>query len=190
MVYLTGWTAFCLLLMFSSVITVYNRLVRLRALVKEASSGITVQLRRRADLIPNLAEVVKGYAAHEQHVFDDVARARSAGASAADIKSTAAADTMMSGLLGRILAVAEAYPDLKASANFMQLEQQLDEIEAELETARTHYNATVRDLNSTVQSFPQSLVASAGGITEEPFYQDEDPTIGVAPKLAMSLPAA
>lgn len=178
------------LLVSLSTILIYNKLVRLRALVRESFSGITVQLRRRADLIPNLVEIVKGYAAYERRVFDDVATARAATSSAGDVKSTAAADTMMSNILGRLFAVAEAYPELKASANFMQLSEQLADVESELEAARNYYNATVRDLNSEVQSFPQSLVAGLGGFAPELFYQDEDPAIQSAPKISMAMPAA
>ena len=172
------------------VMGVYNRLVRLRALVKEAFSGITVQLRRRADLIPNLVESVQGYAAHEREVFEEVSRARTATVNAGSVQATAQADAQMTGLLGRLFAVAEAYPELKANTNFLQLQDQLSSIETELQGARRYYNATVRDLNSTVQSFPPVLIAGPLGFTEEPFYQDEDPAIQTAPKVSFARPAA
>jgi LemA protein len=168
----------------------YNRLVRLRALVKEAFSGITVQLRRRADLIPNLVETVQGYATHEREVFQQVTEARAATVKAGSVEATAQADAQMTGLIGRLFAVAEAYPDLKANQNFLQLQDQLANIEGELQSARRYYNATVRDLNSTIQSFPPVLIARPMGFTEEPFYPDDDPAIQSAPTVAFARPAA
>jgi LemA protein len=164
--------------------------VRIRALVKEAFSGITVQLRRRADLIPNLVESVQGYAAHEREVFEEVSKARAASVNAGSVQATAQADAQLTGVLGRLFAVAEAYPELKANQNFLQLQDQLASIEGELQGARRYYNATVRDLNSTVQSFPPALIARPMGFTEESFYQDDDPAIQSAPKVSFTQPAA
>jgi LemA protein len=172
------------------LVAIYNRLVRLRALVKEGFSGITVQLRRRADLIPNLVETVQGYATHEREVFEQVSKARAASVSAGSVEATAQADAQLTGLLGRLFAVAEAYPELKANQNFLQLQDQLANIETELQGARRYYNATVRDLNSTIQSFPPVLIARPAGFTEEPFYQDEDAAIQSAPKVSFAKPAA
>jgi LemA protein len=172
------------------VMGIYNRLVRLRALVKEGFSGITVQLRRRADLIPNLVETVQGYATHEREVFEEVTKARAASVSAGGVAATAQADAQMTGLLGRLFAVAEAYPELKANTNFLQLQDQLASIETELQGARRYYNATVRDLNSTIQSFPPVLIARPMGFTEEPFYQDDEPANQSAPKVAYPKPQA
>ena len=171
-------------------VAIYNRLVRLRALVKEGFSGITVQLRRRADLIPNLVETVQGYATHEREVFEEVSANRSKALSAGTVEATAQADAQMTGLLGRLFAVAEAYPELKANTNFLQLQDQLANIEGELQGARRYYNATVRDLNSTVQSFPPVLIARPLGFTEEPFYEDQDQSIQTAPKVSFARPAA
>lgn len=171
-------------------VAIYNRLVRLRALVKEAFSGITVQLRRRADLIPNLVQTVEGYATHEREVFEAVSKARAASVSAGSVEATAQADAQLTGMLGRLFAVAEAYPELKANTNFLQLQNQLANIESELQGARRYYNATVRDLNSTIQSFPPVLIARPMGFAEEPFYQDEDPAIQSAPKVSFARPAA
>jgi LemA protein len=188
---IVGWiilAAVVLLLLY--VIGIYNRLVRLRALVREAFSGITVQLRRRADLIPNLVESVQGYATHEQEVFEEVTRARAATVNAGSVEATAQADAQMTGLLGKLFAVAEAYPELKANTNFLQLQDQLANIEGELQGSRRYYNATVRDLNLTVQSFPPVLIARPMGFTEEPFYQDDDPAIQTAPKVSFARPAA
>ena len=173
-----------------ALIGIYNRLVRLRALVKEGFSGITVQLRRRADLIPNLVEAVKGYAAHESGVFEEVTKARAASLGGGSVAATAQADAQMTSLLGRIFAVAEAYPELKANTNFLQLQDQLAGVETELQSSRRYYNATVRDLNASIQSFPAVLVARPLGFSEEPFYQDDDPAIQSAPKVAFSKPAA
>jgi len=172
------------------LVAIYNRLVRLRALVKEGFSGITVQLRRRADLIPNLVETVQGYATHEREVFEEVSKARAASVNAGSVTATAQADAQLTGVLGRLFAVAEAYPELKANENFLQLQGQLAGIENELQGARCYYNATVRDLNSTIQSFPPVLIARPMGFAEETFYQDDDPAIQSAPKVTFAKPAA
>jgi len=186
-----GWIVLgVIVLVLLYFVAIYNRLVRLRALVKEAFSGITVQLRRRADLIPNLVETVQGYATHEREVFEQVSRARAATVNAGGVQATAQADAQMTGLLGRLFAVAEAYPELKANQNFLQLQDQLSGIEGELQGARRYYNATVRDLNSTIQSFPPTLIARPLGFNEEPFYQDDDPAIQSAPKVSFARPAA
>ena len=188
---IVGWVILAVVvLLLLYVVGIYNRLVRLRALVKESFSGITVQLRRRADLIPNLVETVKGYATHEREVFEQVSANRSAALTAGSVQATAQADAQMTGLLGRLFAVAEAYPEIKANTNFLQLQDQLANIEGELQSARRYYNATVRDLNSTIQSFPPVLIARPMGFTEEPFYQDDDQSIQTAPKIDFARPAA
>jgi len=184
---IVGWVIVAVfVLLVLSLIGLYNRLVRLRALVKEGFSGITVQLRRRADLIPNLVEAVKGYASHEKQVFDDVSENRSKALTAGSVQATAAADAQMTGMLSRLFAVAEAYPELKANTNFLQLQDQLSNIEGELQSSRRYYNATVRDLNSSIQSFPAVLIARPMGFSEEPFYQDDDQSIQTAPKVSFS----
>ena len=164
-------------------VMIYNRLVRLRALVKEGFSGITVQLRRRADLIPNLVETVKGYATHEKATFEAITAQRAAASGAQGVTATAAADAAMTGLIGKLFAVAEAYPELRASENFQQLQGEISSIETELQSSRRYYNATARDLNTRVQSFPDMLFARPMGFTEEDYYQDEDPAIQSAPKI-------
>ena len=169
---------------------VYNRLVRLRALARESFSGITVQLRRRADLVPNLVESVQGYASHERETLDAVTAQRAAAANAGSVAATAQADAAMTGLLGRLMVVAEAYPDLKADDNFRQLSSELSSLETQLQGARRYYNATARDLNTRVQSFPDALFARPLGFTEEPYYQDSDATIQTAPKVSFQRPAA
>src|SRR5438270_1379432 len=118
-----GWIIIAaIVLVLLLAVGLYNRLVRLRALVKEGFSGITVQLRRRADLIPNLVETVQGYATHEREVFEEVSKARAASVGAGSVAATAQADAQMTGLLGRLFAVAEAYPELKANQNYLQLQ--------------------------------------------------------------------
>src|SRR4051812_13997089 len=186
-----GWIVLgVIVLVLLYIVGVYNRLVRLRALVKEGFSGITVQLRRRADLIPNLVETVQGYATHEREVFEEVTAKRAEATRAGSVQATAQADAQMTGLLGRLMAVAEAYPELKANQNFLDLQGQLATIETELQGARRYYNATVRDLNSTIQSFPPVVIARPMGFAEEPSYQDDDPAIQSAPKVSFAKPAA
>jgi len=186
-----GWIVLgVVVLVLLYLVATYNRLVRLRALVKEGFSGIIVQLRRRADLIPNLVETVQGYASHEREVFEEVSKARAASVNAGSVAATAQADAQLTGMLGRLFAVAEAYPELKANTNFLQLQDQLAGIESELQGARRYYNATVRDLNSTIQSFPPVLIARSMGFIEEPFYQDDDPAIQNAPKVSFAKPVA
>ena len=155
-------------------ISLYNSLVAKRNLAHEGWSGIDVQLKRRADLIPNLVETVKGYASHEKAIFEDVAQKRAASMGASDVKSQAAADQALSGALGRLIAISEAYPDLKADANFRDLQAQLAEVEDQMQMARRYYNGTVRDLNTAVQSFPAVLVAGPLGFRPEAFYEIED----------------
>ena len=189
--HMIGWIVpGVVVLLLVTAIGIYNRLVRLRALVKEGFSGITVQLRRRADLIPNLVESVQGYATHERDVFEEVSANRSKALTAGSVAGTAQADAQMTGLLGRLFAVAEAYPELKANQNFLQLQDQLANIEGELQSARRYYNATVRDLNSSIQSFPAVLVAGPLGFAQEPFYEDADQSIQTAPKVSFAKPAA
>jgi LemA protein len=188
---LWGWViigAIVLVLLYA--ISVYNRLVRLRALVKEGFSGITVQLRRRADLVPNLVETVQGYATHERATLDEVTRHRADATRETTVKGTAQADAQFTGLIGRLMAVAEAYPELQADENFRQLSTELSELEGELQSSRRYYNATVRDLNTQVQSFPGNLFARPMGFTEEPFYEDSDASIQTAPKVSFERPAA
>jgi len=164
-------------------VAVYNRLVRLRALVREAFSGITVQLRRRADLVPNLVSTVQGYASHERETLDAVTAQRTAANNAGTVAATAQADAAMTAMLGRLFAVAEAYPDLKADANFRELQTELSGLETELQSARRYYNATARDLNTKVVSFPDMFFAGPMGFKEEPYYEDADPAIQSAPKV-------
>lgn len=186
---LIGWVVIGVIaLVLIYAVAVYNRLVRLRALAREGFSGITVQLRRRADLIPNLVETVQGYAGHERETLEAVTahRTDAVKATTGGVAATAQADAQMTGMLGRLMAVAEAYPDLKANQNFLDLQDELASIEGELQGARRYYNATVRDLNTRVQSFPDLLFAGPLGFREVPFYQDDDPAIQSAPKVSFA----
>jgi LemA protein len=179
---LIGWIVVAVLVLAALyAVIVYNRLVRLRALVREGWSGITVQLRRRADLVPNLVSTVQGYATHEREVLTEVTAHRADATQARGVEATAQADQAFGAMLGRLMAVAEAYPDLKADDNFRQLQDELAEIEEQLQGARRYYNATVRDLNTKVQSFPDVLLARPMGFSEEPFYADDDASIQTAP---------
>jgi LemA protein len=182
---LIGWIILgVLVLAVLYAIFVYNKLVRQRALVREGFSGITVQLRRRADLVPNLVSTVEGYATHERETLNEVTAHRTDPTKAGGVQATAQADQAFSGMLGRLMAVAEDYPELKADANFRALQDELAEIEEELQGARRYYNATVRDLNTSVQSFPDVVIAGPMGFKEEPFYEDGDASIHTAPRVS------
>jgi LemA protein len=165
------------------IIAQYNRLVRLNITVDEAWAQIEVQLKRRADLIPNLVETVKGYAKHEQSTFDAVVAARAKATTATTVADTAAADGMVTQALRGLLAVAEAYPDLKASANFLSLQEELSTTENKVSFARQFYNDNVRSLNTAVKTIPSSLFAGLAKVTEREFYEVEDPQDRNAPKV-------
>lgn len=152
----------------------YNSLVTLKIRVDEAWSDITVQLKRRADLIPNLVNTVKGYAAHESGVFEAVTEARAAVMNAQGVKETADAENMLEGALKSLFAVAEAYPDLKASQNFAELQRELVDTEDKIQAARRFYNAGVRDLNTKIQVFPNNVFAGMLGFSEREFFEVED----------------
>jgi LemA protein len=168
------------------VITLYNGLVSKRQAVREGWSGIDVQLKRRTDLIPNLLESVKGYMAHEKGVLEEVTRlrAQAQGATNAPPHERASVESALSGALGRLMAVAEAYPDLKASQNFVDFQNALEEIENELSMSRRYYNGAVRNLNVAVESFPSNLVARQFGFSQAEFFEIEDPAERAVPKVS------
>lgn len=168
------------------LVYIYNDLVRKRQMVREGWSGIDVQLKRRSDLIPNLVEAVKGYATHERAALEAVTemRARAAGVDRNDVAGRAQAEGMLSQALGRLFAVAEAYPDLKASANFRELQSSLESVEDALQMARRYYNGAVRALNVVVESFPSNLVAGRFGFTQEEYFEIEDPADRAVPKVS------
>lgn len=158
-----------LLLLFG--VAIYNRLVRLRALVKEAFSGITVQLRRRADLIPNLVETVKGYAAHERDTLDAVIQARNTAMTARGPHEQAEAENVISGALKSVFALSEAYPDLKANQNFLNLQEELSGTEGRIAYARQFYNDTVYRYNTKIQSFPAVVIARRMRFEEREYFE-------------------
>jgi len=164
---------------------VYNGLVRRKNLVAEGWSGIDAQLKRRADLIPNLVETVKGYATHERTTFDELARLRTQGQSQTDPAQRAQTEAAITAAIGKVMAVAEAYPELKASENFRDLQSQLSSVEDQIQMARRYYNATVRDFNTTIQQFPSNLVANFGGFAAAPYFQADEQD-RAAPKVSFS----
>lgn len=154
--------------------SLYNGLVTAKVRIKEALSGIDVQLKRRTDLIPNLIETVKGYAKHEKSVFENVTKARSALMKAENPHDKAAANNMLAGALKSLFAVAEAYPDLKASENFKELQQELTDTEDKIAYSRQFYNSNVRDYNRMIVTFPNMVVANAFGFKEMEFFEAEE----------------
>ena len=155
------------------VVVMYNSLVRMRSMVEEAWSGIDVQLKRRTDLIPNLVSTVKGYAAHEKETLEEVIRMRNQAQSAQGVGETAQAQGLLGQALGRLFALAESYPDLKANANFTQLQASLGEIEDQIQLSRRYYNGAVRNLNVAVESFPSNLVAGRFGFAKAEYFELE-----------------
>ena len=179
MLYLLGVVVIVALL----AVVLYNRLVRTRNMVDNAWSQVDVQLKRRLDLIPNLVETVKGYAAHEQGTFDAVVTARAKATTASTVADVAAADGMLTQALRGLLAVAEAYPDLKASSNFLSLQEELSTTENKVAFSRQFYNDNVRNLNTAVKTIPTSFFAGFAKVTEREFYEVEDPQSRNAPKV-------
>ncbi|RUT31140.1 LemA family protein [Arsenicitalea aurantiaca] len=168
------------------VVVLYNGLVRNRQLVAEGWSGIDVQLKRRTDLIPNLMETVKGYMGHERETLEAVTQARAAAqaGAAAGPEERGRLEGMLSGALGRLLAVAEAYPDLKANTNFLDFQAALQTIEDEIQMARRYYNGTVRNLNIAVESFPSNLVANGFGFTKAEYFELENEADRAVPNVS------
>ena len=157
-----------------SAVGMYNGLIKLRNLVQEAWRQIDVELKRRHDLIPNLVETVKGYAAHEKGTFEGVMQARSAAMSGGQSPAAAAqSEGVLSQALGRLFAVAEAYPDLKANANFLALQQELTSTEDRIASGRRYYNANVRELNTKVETVPSNFVAGMFNIGREEYFEVE-----------------
>ena len=152
----------------------YNGLVKTNIRVDEAWSDITVQLKRRTDLIPNLVDTVKGYAKHEKGVFEEVTKARSAISKADGVKETQEADNMLTGALKSLFAVSEAYPDLKANDNFKDLQTQLVDTENKIQASRRFYNGAARDLNTKIKIFPNNIFAKNLGFSERDFFEVED----------------
>ena len=156
-------------------IIIYNKLVSLKNTVKSSWADIDTHLKKRYDLVPNLVETVKGYAKHEKTVFEKVTEMRTMAMQASSPGEKAAAENMMKDALKSLFAVAEAYPDLKANANFMQLQSQLKEIEDNIEYARRYYNAVVRDYNTLIESFPSNIIAGQFRFEQAEFFELESP---------------
>jgi LemA protein len=157
-----------------AVIAVYNRLVRLRNRVDNAWAQVDVQLRRRYDLIPNLVETVKGYAAHERGTFEEVTRARTAAQGARTVQEQAEAENVLTAAIGRLFAVAEAYPELRATENFQQLQSQLDETEDDIRVARQIYNDAALTYRNARETVPTNVVAGAFNFEAKPFFEIEE----------------
>jgi LemA protein len=170
-------------------IWIFNRLVRERNLVREGWSGIDVQLRRRTDLVPALVETVKAYAAHERNLFEEIARIRTASIAAGNVRTQENAERQLEGALSKLIALKEAYPNLKADQNFLKLQEQLAEIEDHLQMARRYYNGAVRNLNILIQSFPNVLIARSFGFKEAEFFE-ADETSSATPRVSFERAAS
>ncbi len=182
---LGGWLFLAVLaLLIWFAIATYNRLVGLSQRSGEAWSDIDVQLKRRTDLVPNLVETVRGYAAHERKTFEEVTRWRSAALTAGSPEARAEAENQLTRALRNLFAVAEAYPELKASQNFRELQASLGEIEEAVQNARRYYNAVVRDLNTAVESFPSNFVATTFQFKKRPFFELERPEDRQVPRVS------
>ena len=180
------WFFAVLAILLVWALVIYNGFVQLRVRADGAWSDIGVQLKRRYDLIPNVVETVKGYAAHEQKVFTQVTEARSRAMQAAGPKDKEAAEGMLSGALKNLFAVAESYPQLRAYENFMGLQQSLTQNEEAVQGARRYYNAVVRDYNTKLAVLPDRLVGRLGGFTPKEFFQLDSAEEAKAPKVAFS----
>lgn len=164
-------------------VVVYNSLVRNRNLVKEAWSGIDVQLKRRADLIPNLVETVKGYMGHEKDLLQKVTELRSQAGQAQTPAERGPIEGMLSQALGRLFAVAEAYPDLKANQNFLDLQSRMSTVEDEIQMSRRYYNGAARNLNIMIETFPSNIIANAFGFTQAAFFEIENAADRAVPQV-------
>jgi LemA protein len=176
--------AFVLLAIWA--VFIYNHLVRLGNEAKRGWSNIDVQLKRRTDLIPNLVEAVKGYAAHERAVFDEVTAARTAMQQATGPAQAGEANKQATAAIGRLFAVSEAYPQLRASENFQKLQDELTDTEDKIAAARRYYNQTVYQYNSRLQSFPDLIIAKLGGFNEREFFELEQPADAQPPSVELS----
>ena len=170
------------------VIILYNRLVKFRQMVREGWSGIDVQLKRRADLIPNLIETVKGYMGHERETLESVTELRAKAQAMGDAHPAERGkiESALSQALGRLFALAENYPDLKASENFLDFQNGLEEIENQIQMARRYYNGSVRQLNTAVEQFPSNLVASSFSFEQAEYFEMEDPSDRILPEVSFS----
>jgi len=175
-----------ILTVFLLGVTQYNRLVRSRQMTQEGLSGIDVQLKRRADLIPNLLEAVKGYMGHERQVLERVTELRTKSLQAGSVAEKGQVEGMLTEALRTLFAVAENYPDLKASQNFMELQQSLADIEEQIQLSRRYYNGAARNLNILVESFPSNIVARMFGFTQVEYFELEDQGDRAVPRVSFS----
>ena len=167
----TGWVVLGVIaVVVIWAISVYNGLVAMRQRTNQAFADIDVQLKQRSDLIPNLVETVKGYAAHERGTLEAVVQARQTAIAAPNVEQKVAAENMLSGALGKLFALSEAYPDLKANQNFMQLQSQISDIENKLAASRRFYNNAVQEFNTGIQQFPAALFAGIFGFSQRTFF--------------------
>ena len=188
---MTGWIILgVLFLIVVFLISMYNGLVRLKVTCDDAWADIDVQLKRRYDLIPNLVETVKGYAAHEKGTLEAVINARNRAMSAAGPADKAQAENMLSGALKSLFALAEAYPQLRAIESFTSLQNSLSQIEDTVQNARRYYNAVVRDLNTKIQQFPTNIFAGMLGFKTREFFEVSAPAEREAPKVSFNAPTA
>ena len=183
------WIVGILAVLAFAAVGIYNRLVQLRVRANSAWSDIDVQLKRRHDLVGNLVETVKGYAAHESSTLEKVIQARNQAISAsgeADPAKAGAAESFLASQLRQVFALAESYPDLKANQGFQQLHGSLEQLEDAIQQARRYYNAVVRDYNTRIQSVPEVLFAGAMGFTKREFFELADPSEAAAPQVKFS----
>ena len=182
---MAGWIAVLVVAgaVAALLVSLYNRLVRLRNGAQGAWSDIDVQLRRRHDLVPNLVETVKGYARHEQRTFAEVTEARGRAQRAGGVSDRSGAEQDLGRAIAHLFAVAEAYPELRASENFQQLQGELSSVEEAIQNARRYYNAIVRDLNTGCETFPSNLVAGWFGISRMDYFELESPEARAAPRV-------
>jgi LemA protein len=175
-----------LVLLAFYAIAIYNKLVKLKNLVAEAWSGIDVQLKKRYDLIPNLVETVKGYAAHEKETLENVTKARTAAQQATTVEGQQVAEKNLNTALMNLIAVAERYPDLKANTNFLELQATLQTVEGDIEKARRYYNGNVREQNTLIESFPSNIVANLFGFVKSVFFELDNPAEKQNPQVKFS----
>ena len=168
------WIGLAVVLLVAFFMAGYNGLVKLRNLVEEAFATMDVYLKKRYDLIPNLVETVKGYAAHEAGTLESVVKARNMAASATTVEDRIQGENMISGALRNLFALSEAYPDLKANTNFMDLQSQLQRVEEDIANSRKYYNATVREYNIKTEVFPYNIIAGIFKFTRKPLYEVSD----------------
>ena len=175
-----------LVLLAFYAIAIYNKLVKLKNLVAEAWSGIDVQLKKRYDLIPNLVETVKGYAAHEKETLENVTKARTAAQQATTVEGQQVAEKNLNTALMNLIAVAERYPDLKANTNFLELQATLQTVEGDIEKARRYYNGNVREQNTLIESFPSNIIANLFGFAKSVFFELDNPAEKQNPQVKFS----